>query len=113
MRLFNKFVLIILILFVLLPVEGCSKFQQSKYQETQRRKKFEKEKKQREKEAEQAYEEAIERHYMIQDKSTRQLMKKNAKKSLAYKEHKKAGVLERLFTPKQKKGKARQKGVEK
>ncbi|HNW90403.1 MAG TPA: hypothetical protein PKN48_12120 [Bacteroidales bacterium] len=90
--------------------ESCSKFQQSKRQEAQRRKQFEKEKEQRDKEAEQAYEDAINRHYAIQDKNTKKMMKQTAKKSEMNREHKKDGFFKRLFTPKQKKTKSKRIG---
>ncbi|HNW70936.1 MAG TPA: hypothetical protein PKI01_11070 [Bacteroidales bacterium] len=105
MRFYRNIILLLLALTFTVSTESCSKFQQSKRQEAQRRKQFEKDKIQKEKEAEQAYEDAINRHYAMQDKSTQKMMKQTAKKSQDNREHKKDGFFKRLFTPKQKKGK--------
>lgn len=105
MKFFRNIILIILAAILCFSIESCSKFQQSRRQEAQRRREFEKEKKQRDKEAEEAYEAAIERQYAIQDAATKKMMKQTAKKSDAQREHKKEGFFKRLFTPKHKKGK--------
>jgi len=110
MKILKNIIWIMLAITLCLPVVSCSKFQQSKRQEAQRRKQFEKEKQQREKEAEQAYEDAINRHYAIQDKGTQKMMKQTAKKSQDNREHKKDGFFKRLFAKKQKKGKTQRIG---
>ncbi len=110
MRFLRNIILTLLVFTLTISSESCSKFQQSKRQEAQRRKQFEKEKEQRDKEAEQAYEDAINRHYAIQDKNTKKMMKQTAKKSEMNREHKKDGFFKRLFTPKQKKTKSKRIG---
>jgi hypothetical protein len=107
MRLLKKIFLIIFVLSLSVPIESCSKFQQSKRQEAQRRKQFEKDKKKRDKEAEQAYQDAINRHYAIQDEGTKKMMRQTARKSQQVGEHKKEFFLKRWFSPKQKKGKSK------
>jgi len=109
MRFLRNIILVIMVLTIALSGSGCSSFQQAKRQEAQRRKQFEKEKEQRDKEAEAAYEEAIQRHYAIQDRATKKMMKQTAKKSQMNREHKKEGFFKRLFTPKQKKTKSTRK----
>lgn len=105
MRFIRNLILLLLAFSFSVSTESCSKFQQSKHQEAQRRKKLEKDKIQKEKEAEKAYEEAINRHYAIQDNNTKKMMRQTAKKSQDKRENKKDGFFKRLFTPKQKKGK--------
>ncbi|HOV11437.1 MAG TPA: hypothetical protein PLL90_06710, partial [Bacteroidales bacterium] len=105
----RKIFLIMIVLTLTVSGHSCSSFQQAKRQEAQRRKQFEKEKEQRDKEAEAAYEEAIQRHYAIQDKATKKMMKQTAKKSQMNREHKKDGFFKRLFTPRQKKAKSNRK----
>jgi hypothetical protein len=107
MRLLKKLILIIFVLTLSVSFESCSKFQQSKRQEAQRRKQFEKDKKKRDKEAEQAYQDALNRHYAIQDQGTKKMMRQTAKKSQQLGEHKKENFLKRWFSPKQKKGKSK------
>jgi hypothetical protein len=107
MRLLKKIILIIFVLSLSVQLESCSKFQQSKRQEAQRRKQFEKDKKKRDKEAEQAYQDAINRHYAIQDEGTKKMMRQTARKSQKVGEHKKEFFLKRWFSPKQKKGKSK------
>jgi hypothetical protein len=107
MRLFKKLILILFVLTLCISFESCSKFQQSKRQEAQRRKQFEQDKKKKEKEAQQAYEDAINRHYQIQDQGTKKMMKQTARKSQQVGEHKKQNFLQRWFSPKQKKGKSK------
>jgi hypothetical protein len=107
MRLLKKLILIIFVLTLSISFESCSKFQQSKRQEVQRRKQFEKDKKRRDKEAEQAYQDAINRHYAIQDQGTKKMMRQTAKKSQQVGEHKKEFFLKRWFSPKQKKSKSK------
>ena len=101
----RNIILIVIIASFTCFVEGCTSFQKSKRQEAQRRKQFERDKKQKEKEAQEAYEEAIKRHYAIQDESTKKMMKQTAQLSQEKREHKKAGFFKRLFAPKQKKAK--------
>ena len=106
MRFLKKFILILFVLSLIATTESCSKFQQSKRQETQRRKQLEKDKKKKEKEAEQAYADAINRHYAMQDQSTKKMMRQTARKSEQASEHKKQCFIVRWFSPKQKKGKS-------
>jgi hypothetical protein len=87
--------------------QGCSKFQQSRRQEAKRRKQLEEDKSKREKEAQQAYEDAIKKHYNMQDQGTKKMMKQTARKSQFSGEHKKEFFLKRWFTPKQKKSKSK------
>jgi uncharacterized lipoprotein YehR (DUF1307 family) len=107
MRLFKKFILIIFVLTLCFSLESCSKFQQSKRQEAHRRKQFEKDKIKKDKDAEQAYKDAINRHYEIQDEGTKKMMRQTARKSQQVGEHKKQNILQRWFSPKQKKGKSK------
>jgi hypothetical protein len=107
MRFLTKLILLILITTLSTSFESCSKFQQSKRQEAQRRKQFEKEKKKRDKEAEQAYQDALNRHYAMQDQGTKKMMKQTARKSQQVGEHKKENFLKRWFSPKQKKSKSK------
>lgn len=107
MKFIRNIILVLLAFSLTISTESCSKFQQSKRQEAQRRKKTEKEKIQKEKEAEKAYEDAINRHYAIQGKTTQKMMKQTANKSQDVRENKKDGGLKKLFTPKQKKGKSK------
>jgi hypothetical protein len=103
----------ILILSILLSLPmsfGCSKYAVQKRQEKQRRKELAKEQERRDLEAQAAYEEALERHYAIQTKETRKVMRQNMKKSIAIKENKKPNFLQRWFTPKQKKKPPRREG---
>jgi len=109
MRFLRNIILVIMVFTIALSGSGCSSFQQAKRQEAQRRKQFEKEKEQRDKEAEAAYEDAIQRHYAIQDRATKKMMKQTAKKSQMNREHKKEGFFKRLFTPRQKKTKSTRK----
>ena len=97
--------LIFLLVSLTVPMNGCSKFSRMKRQENQRRKDLEKEKAQREKESQQAYEDAIKRHYEMQDKETQKMMKKTARKSARVNENRREFFLKRWFTPKQKKSK--------
>jgi hypothetical protein len=107
MRFLKKLILIIFVLTLTLSFHSCSKFQQSKRQETQRRKQFEKDKKKKEEEAEKAYQDAINRHYAMQDQGTKKMMRQTAKKSQQVGEHKKDNFLKRWFSPKQKKSKSK------
>jgi uncharacterized protein HemX len=106
MRFFKTLILIMFVLALNISFESCSKFQQSKRQETQRRKQFEKDKKKKDKEAEQAYQDALNRHYAMQDQGTKKMMRQTARKSQQLGEHKKECFIKRWFTPKQKKGKS-------
>jgi hypothetical protein len=107
MRFLKKLILFIFVITLSLSIESCSKFQQSKRQETLRRKQFEKEKEKRDKEAEQAYQDALNRHYAMQDQGTKKMMRQTAKKSQHASEHKKDNFLKRWFSPKQKKSKSK------
>lgn len=106
-RFIKKLILFLLLASLTISFESCSKFQKSKMQENQRRKKFEKEKEKREKEAEKAYEDAIKRHYAIQDGTTKRKMKENARLSQNHKDNRKECFIKRWFTPKQKKTKSK------
>ncbi len=106
MNVFKKFIFIVLAITIVFSFDGCSKFQQSKHQENVRRRQFEKDKKQKDKEAQQAYKDAIERHYQMQDGNTKKMMRQTARKSEIAREHKKPNFLQRWFTPKKKKGKS-------
>ena len=109
-----KYIIKIVAVCVLVSVGGtftsCSKYAQQKRQEKQRRKDLAKEQERRDLEAQQAYEEALERHYAMQTKETRKSMRKNMKKSIALKENKKPNFLQRWFTPKHKKRPPRREG---
>jgi hypothetical protein len=107
MRFLKKLILFAFVITLSTSIESCSKFQQSKRQEAQRRKLFEKDKKKRDKEAEQAYQDALNKHYAMQDQGTKKMMKQTAKKSQLAGEHKKENFLKRWFSPKQKKSKSK------
>jgi tRNA(Glu) U13 pseudouridine synthase TruD len=81
---------------------GCSRFAIAKRQEEKRRKELARMNKEKALESQLAYEEAVQRHYDMQDKKTRKEMRRNMKKSLAWKENKKPFFLVRWFTPKSK-----------
>ena len=99
--------LIIFVMTLALSTESCSKFQQSKRQETQRRHQFERDKKKKDKEAEQAHTNAIQKHYDMQTPSAQREMRRNARLSQKSKEHKKEGFFKRLFSHGTKKGKSK------
>ena len=107
MRFLKKLILIIFVFTLILSFNGCSKFQQSKRQEIARRKQLEKDKKKKEQEAEKAYQDAINRHYAMQDEGTKKMMRQTARKSQQVKEHKKENFLQRWFSPKQKMSKSK------
>lgn len=89
---------------------SCSKYSMMKREEKQRRKQQAKDQEQKELEAQAAYEQAVERHYAMQTKSTKKAMRQNMKKSIALKENKKPSFLKRWFTPKQKRTKPNRRG---
>lgn len=100
---------LLIILSLPLSFNSCSKYQMMRYQEKQRHKKTEKEKEKKEREAQMAYDEAIQKHYSMQDQSTKKMMKQTARKSYNHNYNKKECFLKRWFTPKQKKTKSKRK----
>jgi hypothetical protein len=110
MRYFIKIVVLCFLFTVGGTFTSCSKYAQQKRAEKQRRNDLAKEQERRDLEAQQAYEEALERHYAMQTKETRKSMRKNMKKMVALKENKKTNFLQRWFTPKRKKRPPRREG---
>ena len=104
MRFLKKLILIIFVLTLGLSFQSCSKFTQSKRQETQRRKQFKKDKHKKDRAAQQAYKDALRNHYEKQSPSTQKMMRQTARKSQNAKEHRKECFIKRWFTPKQRKG---------
>lgn len=107
MSFLKKLFLLLLVLFVCITQQSCNKFQQSKKQQIKRQKQLEIDKERKEKEAEQAYNDAIMRHYSIQDQNTKKMMKQTSKKSYTDREHKREFFIKRWFSPKQKKSKSK------
>jgi len=104
MRFLKNLILILFVLTFSLSFQSCTKFQHSKRQETQRRKQFKKDKHKKDREAQQAYKDALKKHYDMQTTGTQKMMRETARKSQNAMEHKKPCFIKRWLTPKQKRG---------